>query len=121
MSALATAVSFKLSACVPRALGSFRLATGYLSMHRKSSSASGRAIGTSTSRRGFGGNVHAGAPAVRQRVRLFVGLTWYGPFGRPAGRRLRQHLHLGCGQGRRRHGPASVPLRAEPQAEARAS
>jgi hypothetical protein len=21
-------------------------------------------------------------------VRLFVGLTWYGPFGRPAGRRL---------------------------------
>jgi len=25
-------------------------------------------------------------------VRLFVGLTWYGSFGRPAGRRLRQHL-----------------------------
>jgi hypothetical protein len=32
MSALATAVSFKSSACVPLALGSVRLATGYLSM-----------------------------------------------------------------------------------------
>ena len=121
MSPLATAVSFKLSACVPLALGSFRLGTGYLSMRRKSSSAFGRAIRTSTSRRGFGAMCMPRLLQFVNGVRLLVGLTCLGSFGRPAGRRLRQHLHLGCGQGRRRHGPASVPLRAERQAEARGS